>query len=133
MTSEATDERTHRSELQKARRLANRTCGYCDDQAATMLPWGKQQIPICASCQSKLAGTASPEPYCAFDEVHPLDLRPQSTPRPILVEARLLPVPEIITEQPRRSLVGRLIRSAGRFFTPRNGRRTTKALSGDPD
>ena len=133
MTSEATDERTHRSELQKARRLANRTCGYCDEQAATMLPWGKQQIPICASCQSKLACTASQKPCCAFDEVHPLDLRPQATPGPILLEARLLPAPEIITEQPRRSLVGRLIRSAGLFFTPRNGRRATTALSGNSD
>ena len=116
MTSEATDERTHRNELQKARRLANRTCGYCDEQAATMLPWGKQQIGICHSCQSKLAGAASPEPCCAFDEVHPLDLRPQPIPGPILVEARLLPAPELITEPPRRSLVGRLIRSAGRIF-----------------
>ena len=133
MTSEATDDRTHRSELQKARRLASRTCGYCDEPAATMLPWGKQQIPICPSCQSKLAGAASLEPCCAFDEVHPLDLRPQPTPGPILVEARLLPLPEIITDRPRRSLVGRLIRSAGLFFTPRHGRSTPTALSGGSD
>lgn len=127
------EERSHRAEQQRARRLANRSCGYCGDPAEAMLSWGNQQVPICTPCQRKLKAPAAPTPWCAFNEVHPRELRPQATPMAIMVEARLLPAPETVVEERRPSLVGRIIRVAGRVFRCGNGRRTLPAISGESD
>ena len=127
------EERSHRAELQRARRLAKRSCGYCGEPAAAMVTLGGQQTPFCGTCQANLDGPAAPTPWCAFHEVNPVELRPQATPMAILVEARLLPAPEVVVQEPRPSLVGRIIQAAGRVFRPRNGRRTLPAISGESD
>lgn len=98
-----------------------------------MLPWGNQQVPICSPCQRKLETPAPAAVQCAFEEVHPRELRPQATPMPILVEARLLPAPEPVAEQRQPSLVGRIARAVGRLFRPRNGHRTQPAITGESD
>ena len=56
-----------------------------------MLPWGGLQVAICATCQAKLDGPEAPPPWCAFNEVHPRELRDQVPAAGILVEARRLP------------------------------------------
>ena len=109
-------ERSHRAELQKGRRLAKRTCGRCGQPAVTMLPWGGQQVAICAICQAKLDGPEPTSPWCAFNEVHPLELQSQVPTAGVLVEARLLPPVEPPAR--RRSLAGRFLGALGRVFKP---------------
>ena len=114
-------EHSQRSEQQKSRRLAKRNCGRCSRPASRMLAWSGQQIPICDDCQEKLDEPKATSPWCAFNEVHPLELRPQATPAGILIEARLLPSLE--TPTPRRSLAGRFLGALGRALRPRSRRR----------
>ena len=87
------EERSYRAEQQRTRRLAHRVCGYCDEPAAAMIPWGRQQIAICSDCNAKLA-RATPVPYCAFHDVDPTELLPQRRPAGLMLEARLLPAVE---------------------------------------
>ena len=118
------------------RRLAHRTCGYCDEPAATMLSWGRQRIPICSDCNAKLARKTPPEAYCAFHDVDPTDLLPQRRLAGLMLEARLLPAVEAApAPRPRpRSLLGRILRAATSPFRSRasQGRRPT-ALPDDRD
>ena len=119
----------YRAEQQRTRRLAHRTCGYCDEPAATMLSWGRQQIPICSDCNAKLARATPPVPHCAFYDVDPTDLLPQRRLAGLMLEARLLPAVEAApAPRPRsRSLLGRILRAATSPFRSRasQGRRTT--------
>ena len=130
------EERSFRAEQQRTRRLAHRTCGYCDEPAATMLSWGRQQIPICSDCNAKLARNTPPEAYCAFYDVDPTDLLPQRRLAGLMLEARLLPAVEAApAPRPRpRSLLGRILRAATSPFRSRasQGRRPT-ALPDDRD
>ena len=121
-------ERSHRAELQKTRRLAKRSCGRCGQPAAAMLPWGGLQVAICASCQAKLDGPEPPTPWCAFNEVHPQELRDQVLTAGVLIEARLLPAVEIPPQ--RRSLAGRFLGALGRMLRPGSGRETGTAITG---
>ena len=121
-------ERPHRAELQRTRRLAKRSCGRCGQPAAAMLSWGGLQVAICATCQAKLDGPEAPVPWCAFNEVHPLELQPQVPPTGIMIEARLLPA----TETPaagRRSLAGRFLGKLGQIFRTGSGRGTKTAIT----
>ena len=119
----------YRAEQQRTRRLAHRTCGYCDEPAATMLSWGRQRIPICSDCNAKLARATPPVPYCAFYDVDPTDLLPQRRLAGLMLEARLLPAVEAApAPRPRpRSLLGRILQAATSPFRSRarQGRRTT--------
>ena len=122
-------ERSHRAELQKTRRLAKRSCGRCGQPAAAMLPWSGHQVPICASCQAKLDGPEAQTPWCAFNEVHPRELRNQVPTAGVLIEARLLPA----TETPatgRRSPLGRFLGALARIFRPGPGRGNKRAITG---
>ena len=127
------EERSYRAEQQRTRRLAHRVCGYCDEPAAAMLPWGRQQIAICSDCNAKLA-RATPVPYCAFHDVDPTDLLPQRRLAGLMLEARLLPAVEAAPELRPRSLFGRILRAATGPFRSRarRGRRPT-ALPDDRD
>ena len=130
------DEHSYRAEQQRARRLAHRACGYCDEPAAVMLPWGRQKIAICVDCNAKLAGATPPVPYCAFYDVDPTDLLPQRRLAGLMLEARLLPAAEAApAPRPRpRSLLGRILRAATSPFRsrPRQGRQPA-ALPNDRD
>ena len=123
------EERSFRAEQQRARRLAHRTCGYCNEPAAAMLSWDRQRIPICSDCNAKLARATPPVPYCAFYDVDPTDLLPQRRLAGLMLEARLLPAVEAApVPRPRpRSLLGRILRAATSPFRSRasQGRRTT--------
>ena len=121
-------ERSHRAELQKTRRLAKRSCGRCGQPAAAMLPWGGQQVAICASCHAKLDGPPPPTPWCAFNEVHPLEFQSQVPAAGVLVEARLIPAVEIPPQ--RRSLAGRFLGTLRRMMQPGSGRKTGTAITG---
>ena len=90
-----------------------------------MLPWGRQQIAICADCNAKLARDTAPEAYCAFYDVDPTDLLPQRRLAGLMLEARLLPASESAPEPRSRSLLGRILRAATSPFRsrPRQGRR----------
>ena len=123
------EERSFRAEQQRIRRLTHRTCGYCDEPAATMLSWGRQRVPICGDCNAKLAKATPPVPYCAFYDVDPTDLLPQRRLAGLMLEARLLPAVEAApAPRPRpRSLLGRILRAATSPFRSRasQGRRPT--------
>ena len=121
-------ERYHRAELQKTRRLAKRSCGRCGQPAAAMLPWGGQQVAICASCQAKLDGPEATTPWCAFNEVHPFEFKSQVSAAGVLVEARLMPAVELPPQ--RRSLAGRFLGTLGRMMRTGSGRRTGTAITG---
>ena len=73
-----------RNTRQRARRMARRVCGHCDQPVDVMLRWGRQSIPICFRCKGLLdAGRGSPEdlyrwrslgdlgPWCSVDESRP--------------------------------------------------------------
>lgn len=123
------EERSHRAELQKTRRLAKRSCGRCGQPAAAMLPWSGHQIPICGSCQAKLDGPESQTPWCAFNEVHPRELQAQVPAAGIMIEARLLPA----TETPaagRRSPLGRFLGALAQIFRLGPGRGNKRAITG---
>ena len=122
---------TTRAEQQRARRLASRACGHCGEPASAMLPWGKQHIAICSSCQIKLEGQNSP--WCAFHEIHPLEARPRVQPTGIIIEATLLPATQPANPPPSRSFLGRLIRAALKPFSPRPHRDTLPAIPSNPD
>ena len=77
----------------------SRSCGHCGQPAAAMLTWGGRQIPICGSCQAKLDGPEMIPPWCAFNEVHPKELREQVPTAGILVEARLLPIVDVPSQR----------------------------------
>lgn len=47
-------DREHRSERQRQRRLAERTCGNCGVSADVMVPLGSQRIPMCRQCSDLL-------------------------------------------------------------------------------
>ena len=128
-------ERSHRAELQRARRLARRICGNCGASAEAMLPWGGQPVPICGNCQAKLAGPDVPTPWCAFNEVHPLEVRPWASASGVLVEARLLPAPVNPAETPqrRRSLASRFLGALGRMLRLGAGRKAGAAITGKSD
>ena len=123
------EERSHRAELQKTRRLAKTSCGRCGQPAWAMLPRGGLQVVICTTCQAKLDGPESQAPWCAFNEVHPQELRDQVPAAGVLIEARRLPGVEIPPPQ-RRSLAGRFLGSMGRMFRPGSGRRSGTAITG---
>ena len=130
------DEHSYRAEQQRARRLAHRACGYCDEPAAAMLPWGRQKIAICTDCNAKLAGATPPVPYCAFYDVDPTDLLPQRRLAGLMLEARLLPAVEAApAPRPRpRSLLGRILRAATSPFRSRASQdRRTTALPSNRD
>lgn len=127
------DDRSMRAEQQRTRRLAKRTCGHCGEPADAMMSWGNRQVAICSLCQLKLDSAPAPTPWCAFNEVHPSELRPQATLMPVPIEATLLPSSEPVAEEPIRSIPGRLLRAAWRIIRPRKGRRTLQALSGESD
>ena len=127
------EERSQRAEQQRQRRLAKRNCGSCGEPADTMLPWGNQQVPICSPCQRKLEAPAPTAVHCAFEEVHPRELRPQATPMPILIEARLLPAPETVMEERKPSLVSRMLGVAGRLWRRGERQGTRAAISGESD
>ena len=55
-------------------------------------------------------------PWCAFNEVHPLELRHQAPPAGVLVEARLMPAVELPPQH--RSLAGRFLGTLGRMLQP---------------
>ena len=126
-------EPNHRAEQQRARRLANRSCGHCGEPAQEMKPWGRQRVPICGSCQLKLEKLAAPVPFCAFDEVHPRELRPQTSLEAVMVEARLLPAPDTFVEEQKPSLIGRMVHGVGRLFRRTQGRRALPAIPGESD
>lgn len=66
-----------RAELQRARRMARRMCGNCGGGADEMIKWARQSIPVCRACLRRLEAPPSrDEPYCAFEEVLPHQLRP---------------------------------------------------------
>ena len=130
---EVQDERAQRLKQQRARRLAKRTCGHCDGPADTMLPWGNQQVAICTDCIQKLEAPLAPPPWCAFDEVHPRELRPQTSLEAVVVEARLMPAAETVVEEKKRSLIGRILQGAGALFRGRHGRGTVPAITGESD
>ena len=131
---DADEERAHRAEQQRNRRLASRNCGYCGEEpAAAMVAWGKRQAAICGDCLAKLQGQTVPAPFCAFDEVHPKDLRPQKALEAVVVEAKLLPAPKTVVEEPKPSLAGRIIGGLGQLFKRRNGRGTIRAIPGESD
>ena len=123
-------DRAHRAEQQKARRLARRTCGYCDRPAETMLPWSGQQIPICGSCQAKLDGPEAQPVWCAFNEIHPRELQAQAPVDGIMIEARLLPMAETPAAE-RRSLLARLLGKLGQIFRSGPGRSDRRAITGE--
>ena len=127
------EERSQRASQQRQRRLAKRSCGSCGEPADTMLPWGNQQVPICSPCQMKLETPATPAAFCAFDEVHPKDLRPQTSLEAVVVEARLLPAPETVMEERKPSLVSRMLGVAGRLWRRGERRGTRAAISGESD
>ena len=133
METDTAAERNHRAEQQRTRRLASRSCGHCGKLAQEMKPWGKQWVPICSPCQVKLETPARPTPFCAFDEVHPRDLRPQTSLEGVVVEARLLPAPEPVVEEKRPSLIGRVLRAAARIGRRGDGRNRTRAITGEAD
>ena len=78
-------ERSQQAVQQRTRRLAKRNCGRCGQAAEAMLPWGAQQIPICGSCQAKLEGPEPAIPWCAFNEIPPLEFQPQMPAAGVLV------------------------------------------------
>ena len=122
-------ERSQRAELQRIRRLAKRTCGRCGGLAAAMLPWGGQQVAICATCQAKLDGPEPTTPWCAFNEVHPRELQHQVRAAGMMIEARLMPVVETPAAG-RRSLVARVLGRLGQIFRPEPRRGTRKVITG---
>ena len=99
-----------------------------------MLPWGGLQVAICATCQAKLNGPEATTPWCAFNEVHPMELRDHVPDAGVRVEARLMPAPvaELLETPPRhRSLVGRFLGPLGRIMRPGTGRRDRRtAITG---
>ena len=129
----ADDDRSMRAEQQRTRRLARRSCGHCGEPADAMMPWGNRQVAICSPCQLKLDSPPEPTPWCAFNEVHPSELRPQATLMPVPIEATLLPSSEPVPEEPSRSIPGRLLRAAWHIIRPRNRGRRLQALSGESD
>ena len=122
-------ERSQRAELQRTRRLAKRTCGRCGGLAAAMLPWGGQQVAICATCQAKLDGPEPTTPWCAFNEVHPRELQHQVPAAGMMIEARLVPVVETPAAG-RRSPLGRFLGKLGQIFRPGPGRGDKTAITG---
>ena len=122
-------ERSQRAELQRTRRLAKRSCGNCGQPAEAMLPWGGLQISICGSCQKKLDRPEARTPWCAFNEVHPLEFQSRLPAAGVLIEARLMPAAELPPQ--RRSLAGRFLGAMGRMFKPGAGRRTGTAITGN--
>ena len=120
-------DRSHRAKLQRTRRLAKRSCGRCGQPAAAMLPWGGLQVAICATCQEKLDGPEATTPWCAFNEVHPRELRDQVPIAGVLVEARLMPAVELPPQ--RRSLAGRFLGALRRMLRPGSGRRSGTAIT----
>ena len=126
-------ERSQRAEQQRTRRLSSRTCGYCGEPAQAMVPWGRRPVAICGQCQIKLETPAASAPFCAFDEVHPRDLRPQTSLEAIVVEARLLPAPDSVVEEKRPSLIGRILRAAAKIGRRGDGRNGTRAITGQAD
>ena len=127
------EERSLRAEQQRTRRLTKRSCGYCGEPAGAMVGWGKRQAAICEECLAKLQGPAVPVPVCAFDEVHPQDLRPQTSLEAVVVEARLLPARETVVEELKPSLAGRIRESLGRLFRRKHDRGTIRAIPGELD
>ena len=93
-------ERSQRAELQRTRRLAKRSCGNCGQPAEAMLPWGGLQVAICATCQARLNGPEPRTPWCAFNEIYPMDLRDQVPTAGVLIEARLMPAVELPSTTP---------------------------------
>ena len=103
---------SHEADLARKRRLAKRTCGYCDEPAQEMLDWGRQRIPICAECLERLH---QPGYRCAWDVERPCT---ECETHPV-VEARILEADHVVevtglvrtTDAPSqsRSLVGRAI------------------------
>ena len=126
-------ERSQRAEQQRTRRLATRTCGHCGEPAHAMMPWGKQHVAICSPCQLKLEMPATPEAFCAFDEVHPKDLRPQTSLEAVVVEARLLPASETVIEERKPSLVSRMLGVAGWLWRRGERQGARAAISGESD
>ena len=124
-------ERSHKAEQQRTRRLAKRTCGQCGQPAEAMLTWGSQKISICGSCQKKLDGPEMITPWCAFNEVHPLEVQPQVPAVGVLIEARLMPPVDLPAR--RRSLAGRFLGALGQIFRFGAGRKTRRAIIGDSD
>ena len=87
-------------------------------------------MPICGSCQAKLDGPEMIPPWCAFNEVHPLELRHLVPPAGVLVEARRLPAVEPVETPPRsRSLAGRFFGALGRILGPGTGWRAERGRS----
>ena len=127
------EERAQRAEQQRARRLGKRNCGYCDEPADAMLAWRKRQVAICTPCQVKLETPTAPAPFCAFEEVHPKELRSQTMLEAVLVEARLLPAPELVVEDAKPSLVSRILDVARRLLRRGDRRGTVAAISGETD
>ena len=121
-------ERSQRAELQRTRRLAKRSCGNCGQPAEAMLTWGGQQISICGSCQKKLDRPEATTPWCAFNEVHPLEFQSRTPAAGVLIEARLLPAVEL-PPQPR-SLAGRFFGALGQIFRRGSARGTRTAITG---
>ena len=133
METDSAAERNHRADQQRTRRLASRSCGHCGKPAQEMKPWGKQWVPICNQCQLKLETPATPTPFCAFDEVHPRELRPQTTLEAVVVEAKLLPVTELVMEKKRPSLIGRVLRAIAGISLRGHGKKATRAITGEAD
>ena len=121
-------ERSQRAELQRTRRLAKRSCGNCGQPAEAMLPWGGLQVAICATCQARLNRPEPRTPWCAFNEIYPMDLRDQVPTAGVRIEARLMPAVELPPQ--RRSLAGRFIGALGRMLRPGSGRRSRRAITG---
>ena len=110
------------------RRLAKRSCGNCGQPAEAMLPWGGLQVAICATCQARLNGPEPRTPWCAFNEIYPMDLRDQVPTAGVRIEARLMPAVELPPQ--RRSLAGRFLGALGRMLRPGSARGTRTAITG---
>lgn len=119
-------EHSLRAEQQRIRRSAKRTSGRCRQPAATMLPWAGQQIAICSCCQTKLEGPEPAAPWCASNEVHPLEFKGQLQTVRLVIEARLLPTAE--TTQARRSLAARCFGELSHILRPRTDRGSKRRL-----
>lgn len=95
-------DRDRRAASQRSRRMAARVCGNCGCPAELMIAWGgRQEIPVCRSCHTRLNAVASPAPYCSFNEVDPGVLRPA---------ARSAAIPEPTDRQEEDARSGNILR-----------------------
>ena len=103
----------------------SRSCGRRGQPAAAMLNWGGHRSRSAGAAKQSWRGRSTTTLWCAFNDVHLLEGRPQVPHAGVLVEARLIPVPKPAELPPRRSsLAGRFLGALGRMLRPGSGRRS---------